>query len=311
MRKKILFHIGYHKTGTTFLQRNVFCLPEFNLISRKDTQKQLLALDPYRFNVDGFEDWLSEKCISDKLNVISDEELSGNIHTGGNGRSVTYETINRLSSIKRFDVYILVLIREQVSIIDSCYRQYVKKGGTYTFYKYYYAEKTGCLRHRFPGFYLDHFRYDDVIEHLYSAIGESNVLLEPYEAVKDDLANKILARLYSNGLLDKKLTLSKNANETPRVNESFSNVSLKLARITNRISSNDPVNRQNIVNMAILNPILNKIYNIFDRLLFKRFSKKYCFNQDMVNEIRDYFREPNKRLMKLVKKDLSQFGYRD
>ena len=94
MRKKILFHIGYHKTGTTFLQRNVFCLPEFNLISRKDTQKQLLALDPYRFNVDGFEDWLSEKCISDKLNVISDEELSGNIHTGGNGRSVTYETIN-------------------------------------------------------------------------------------------------------------------------------------------------------------------------------------------------------------------------
>ena len=88
--KKIIIHIGYHKTGTSWFQKTYFKLhPEFHLINRKFIQKHILKPSSYSFNSKEVKA-LFLKEVHDvssdvKYFVISEEELTGNPHSGGKG----------------------------------------------------------------------------------------------------------------------------------------------------------------------------------------------------------------------------------
>ena len=48
-----LFHIGYHKTGTTFLQRSVFPKPEFSLVAKtRALWPSFVQVDPFAFDAE-------------------------------------------------------------------------------------------------------------------------------------------------------------------------------------------------------------------------------------------------------------------
>ncbi len=53
MQDRILIHIGYHKTGSTFLQKSVFSHQEFGFCypwSRGDYFEQLILVNPFTFD---------------------------------------------------------------------------------------------------------------------------------------------------------------------------------------------------------------------------------------------------------------------
>ena len=111
---KIVIHVGLHKTGTSFLQAEIF--PKI---------KNVNYIGMLRYG---------SKIYEDKLNIISDEELSVNPHLPpchGNyfdsgQRNVIAE---RLQSIFP-NAKIILGIRNKDTWLRSVYSQYVKGGGT-------------------------------------------------------------------------------------------------------------------------------------------------------------------------------------
>lgn len=114
--KEIYFHIGLHKTGTTFLQRNVF--PYI-----KDIDYYCKDFRPFK---------LGQKIT--KKTLVSDENLSGVPYSDRND-----SRLFNLNSIKKYypDAKIIVFTRKD-GWIESLYSTYVKDGGTYTFDNWYF-----------------------------------------------------------------------------------------------------------------------------------------------------------------------------
>lgn len=301
-KPKLLIHVGYHKTGSTFWQKNIFRAENINLLDRAEVQHELLQPSVYEFSKKHFNDWLSQRLVPNQLNVISDEELSGNIHTYGNGRSITFEMIERLSEIEVADVYILMFIRNQVDMIDSCYRQYVKRGGSCSFNNYVNPKGLGSHRHRFPRFSLEHFRYDDVISHWYRKLDKESVLIYTYERFKQS-PDEILKDL------SQKLSIPLTSFSTEKqANKGLSNVSITLARISNRMFNDDPIAKNSIFSFRLMQLFFIKIYTRLDGF-FPRFKKINYFDNEMKEKLDDYYHESNKKTEKLLELKLSDLNY--
>ena len=132
----IFIHVGLHKTGTTFLQREIF-----------------------------------PKLQSDKIRIISNEALSGIPHqpvhhADGLGYFERYQLADYIHF--RFpDARIIVGLREKKSWVFSCYCQYVKTGGFLcfddwrrdVFYEKYldFDGYVDYLRSCFPSVYVYYF----------------------------------------------------------------------------------------------------------------------------------------------------------
>lgn len=155
-----IFHIGYHKTGTTWFQVNYYPrIYDLQLISREETQKILLKPRPFDFSLDKVKNQINSN--TQKRLVFCDEELSGNIHNGGLNGLLTKEIGYRIK--ESFPNAIVVLfIRNQIDMIASVYNQYVKKGGTLSIEKYLFPDQSDY--HRFPLFSFEHFKYHKLIE---------------------------------------------------------------------------------------------------------------------------------------------------
>ncbi len=304
-KPKLLIHIGYHKTATTFFQKQLFSNKQFNLVDRLEIQKNLLQPSPYSFDKNRFNLWLKKRLVTNKLNIISEEEISGNIHTSGNGRSITSEMVERLSTINVADVHIIIMLREQCSMVESCYRQYIKKGGTFSFNNYFNSEKNGGQRFRFQGFSLEHLKYDDVVKHYHNNFGIERVHCFLYEEFLAD-KKKFLTSLQA--LLDMNQCFSEILLEK-HVNPSLSNLSIFFAKISNRFTVCDPISRGRIFYIPFLNKIVIKVYMLIDRCLPRTLIYKKYLSHQQEKKINDYFLESNERLFSDTGLRLKKYGY--
>ena len=111
----IIIHIGLHKTGTTFLQEEVF--PKIKNVN---------------YNRDVF--WT--KNYPNKINIISNEWISGQpYHSKAKkeDREIIAHKIHRIYPKAK----IIIGIRDKQSWIKSLHVQYVRKGGTFKFNDWY------------------------------------------------------------------------------------------------------------------------------------------------------------------------------
>ncbi|PIP80033.1 MAG: hypothetical protein COW84_07415 [Gammaproteobacteria bacterium CG22_combo_CG10-13_8_21_14_all_40_8] len=310
-KPKLLIHMGYHKTATTFWQRQVFSIPCFNLIDRLQSQAHFLEKTPYNFSAKALNEWLAQVIDPNKMNVISDEELLGNIHTGGNGGSITYEVIERIAAIEGVELYILLFFREQTSMIESCYRQYVKKGGCYSIQNYIYPPKS-AVRHRFAAFSLEHFMYHDAIEHLQRKMSKKNVLALPYEKFCEK-PNEVYAEL-GKLLGSQKLEVAirdglKLLDGQKTSNKSLSNLSLILAKVFNRLSRHDPIARHSFIHIPYIDVIFKKLYEGIDRFIPRKYRYLSLLSSEQKSNLRELYCLSNSKLEKLLGISLAQYGY--
>jgi len=138
-----LLHIGYHQTGTTWLQRCVFrnAVAGFSFAAGgKTLRPAFVELDPPSFDPDTarrtFEPGIRKAQDGDLLPVLCAERLSGNPHF----RSQDGEAIAVRVAAALPEARVLIGIREQRSILVSLYKQYVKRGGPVSFRRYASAE---------------------------------------------------------------------------------------------------------------------------------------------------------------------------
>ena len=305
-----LIHIGYHKTGTTFFQDIVFRNhPNVRLIDRSEVQKVFLRIGSFSFNPDAAAKWFSGQ--KDDIHsekdwlVISDEELSGNIHTGGNGGYLAKEMAERLFSVLP-DAQISIHIRNQYEMIESVYRQYVKKGGTFNIKKYLF-DNDG-FNHRFPQFSFEHFEYEKLVKYYMSLFGKENIHIFIYEEMRNNI-DTFLEKYF----LELQMPVVKDIIQTgkKRVNERLSFVSIFFARFTNRFYGSDPINRRVFLHIPLFNKVCRSVYKEIDKMPFIKNldRKRSLLNGEMRGYIKEYYAKSNEELSDILGTDLSCYGY--
>ena len=200
-----LIHIGFHKTGSTWLQHELFhpdsdCFcpltPDRNLNSGKFIGKHFVRdherylLSSFDMNTDAVQQAVDVvlKCIDpgDRVPVISYERLSGNPHAGSFDARIIADRIKASFPGAR----IFCVIREQKDIILSTYHQYLKIGGTDSITDYLTRSYDG----RRPGFSPAAFNYIYLVDYYYELFSPENVLVLPYEMLGDS-ASEFFRRL--------------------------------------------------------------------------------------------------------------------
>lgn len=181
---RALVHIGYHKTGTNWLQRHYFGDPRtgtkwIGKSGKEHPVRQLVAARPFEFDASvslaQFEPLLLEVEEAGLLPVVSFERLSGHPFSGGHdGREIA----TRLKAVFP-EAKVLAVIREQRSMIVSTYKQYVKAGGPLSLPRFVSPPRSTSMR--VPWFDLRQFEYEHLIRCYQSLFGKDRVLVLPFE----------------------------------------------------------------------------------------------------------------------------------
>jgi hypothetical protein len=219
-------HIGFPKTGSTFLQKSLF--PQFSKDVEcidQDTSSTLfmpvMNYDDTVFDIDRVRERFQRVWKDTRKVLFSSEPLTGLHHQS----AFVNRTLiaNRLRAIG-FD-RVIISIRNQYDILESAYKQYIKSGGVLKFDQYisFDTERPGYL-------YPEYFRYDLIYELYAGDFGKSNVLILQYEDMQqtsyiNDLSTFLSVAPIKTEPLD-------------RINPSLSNSKSRILRLINHTTYN-------------------------------------------------------------------------
>jgi Sulfotransferase family len=184
----MLVHIGHHKTGTTFLQSHIFCNKDKGFfdpwtVDSGEAIEHFVLTHPRRFDprvVREAFDAARGAGGDGRVPVISHEDLCG---YPVYARYYGFEVADRLHATFP-EARVLIVIREQRSMLRSLYGQYVKQDGEWPIEMFLGngAERTGFA----PICRLDHLEYDLLAGHYIERFGRDRVLVLPFEELQRD-----------------------------------------------------------------------------------------------------------------------------
>jgi hypothetical protein len=186
---RVLAHIGYHKTGSSWLQHAVFEDPAsgYGSVGHRELShplRRIVAEDPLRYDAPGVRSQLEALIAGAEARglqpVVSMERLSGTAFTGG---SDSRQIADRLREALD-DAGVLVVIREQRSVIVAVYKQYVKAGGTASIAQFLQPARDRAARANL--FDLRYFEYEHLLGYYRALFGPERVLALPFELLARD-----------------------------------------------------------------------------------------------------------------------------
>lgn len=298
-----LIHIGYHKTATSWLQKNIFVdHPQIIMpFSYMEIVENIVFPNSLDFLADETQKFFSlgmpESENTDKFSVLSAERLCGNPHSGGYDSK---EIADRISTIFP-TAKILIVVRNQVDMIASTYKQYIMADGVATIEEYL----EGANPERYPSFNYKHFSYDRLVKYYISLFGSENVQVMFFEDFCTDpktFSNNLLAFMGTSAEIEYEYDFKKIANR------SLSDSSYRALRISNKFTKNPEM--LNFPLFSIPGRVMfRRMANGFDKVFRLNNSKNYYKNKTR-EIIGDYYSESNKQLSIITGIDLSTKGYR-
>ena len=184
-----LLHIGYHKTGSTYLQNFLFqTVNGFSTETGKNRVqivKDFVYPDNFKFDARQVEEeylsYISKAHASGLRFVLSHERLSGYPPSGGYDRMLIAQRLaDTFPGAK-----VLIIIREQRSLIRSMNSQYISDGGHLSLSGF--LKKPEPQLGRMPYFRLEMYEFDQLISHYRSLFGQAQVLVLPFELMAFNL----------------------------------------------------------------------------------------------------------------------------
>lgn len=287
-------HIGFQKTGSTFLQRQFFSkFEKFDYLSPPYTQHEehwnkLQYGDGTQFEMQEFKNKFKSNYFSNDSLLISDEGLVGKPIYGGMQRTLICERLKQNFP----DAKILIIIRGQFEMLKSLHNQWVKgaRKGTKTFGDFLWYKKVEydpkssfTLKDMYFNtnedyVHLDFLNYLELIKLYKSKFREVKVL--PYELMISDFDAYMLE-------ISKFLNVSLNQSE---LNNSKMNLSLSNIALAKKIAAN-----------SILKLPLTRLESKFliERSVKTISKKNEAEYKSNFNSIKNYFKNSNSRLIEL------------
>jgi hypothetical protein len=181
-----LIHIGYHKTGSTWLQDEIFADPSYGFVQadpRMLADEAFISVNPFAFDASQaaelFRPLFADAGERDLVPVVSHERLSGDPNSGGVDSRDIADRLNETFPNGR----VLIVIREQREMLLSVYKSQVR------FTTYTIAERwrdRTIRERRTPGPTLDYFAYHYLVAYYQKLFGAERVLVLPYELLRRD-----------------------------------------------------------------------------------------------------------------------------
>ena len=283
---KNLFHIGYHKTATTWFQKKFYpLLKNYNQVDRSKIRDF--------FYENNYQDFSSKK-----NQIFCDEELSGNIH---NGAYLGLLSENIATKISKFEnPKVIIFIRNQYDIIVSSYLQYIKEGGNYSFSRYI-EHKEFERSNRSSLFSFKHFDYKNLIHKYQSLIGKENVYIYLFE---DFITDQEL--FISSFIKDHNLEIDLNKVDVKKNNNSSSYVSLFFARIINSFSRKNVLYKYYIIHLPFIYEYAREILR---RIKIFPVRSRSFLNDEFRQIINKKYSDSNKSIAKEYNLDLDKYNY--
>jgi hypothetical protein len=183
----ILVHIGYHKTATKWLRAVLFQDPSagYRWLGKGENHpvNRLITVRPLEFDAAAIraelQPLIDEALAAELVPVVCFGRLSGHAFSGGYDSKEIADRLKLVLPQGR----ILIVVREQRSMIVSTYKQYVKAGG---------SARPGHFLDppnrdwRVPTFDFGHFEYHHLVGYYRSLYGPDAVLVLPYEQLIED-----------------------------------------------------------------------------------------------------------------------------
>jgi hypothetical protein len=309
-----LVHIGYHKTGTNWLQDEVFGNAETGyawLGKRPLTHPvhRLVRDRPLEFDAaevrDEFEPLVWKAADAGLVPVVSFPRLSGHAFSGGYDSKDLADRVHAVFPDSR----ILIVVREQRSMIVSTYKQYVPAGGVSTVRSFLSPDPES---RRVPRFDFGHFAYDGLIRYYQSLFGRESVQVLAYEQLVGDgpgfvraigefgghrIPDEVVARLPFRA----------------RSNSAQSAFAVGLSRPLNLFGPRSDLNPQPIVESKALFSLARQIRRLDPAklpLLRERAARGEIELRRAVEEaVGDRYVESNRATAELTGLDLSSYGW--
>lgn len=177
MTRKLILHVGTHKTGSTSIQRTVSLLARKRASGVTDLSNPMRAFIPTLGTAGeipfldakaSIQDALATHTRDGRVNIWSNEVLLGNPYQAYPHSSRTMERLAQVT--EGYDVHCVIYFRRQDSFIESLYKQSLQEGNAHT------TEEFIAL---LP---LDRFGWNHLADSLVSAFGETRVSIFPYSA---------------------------------------------------------------------------------------------------------------------------------
>jgi hypothetical protein len=180
----LLIHIGFHKTGSTWLQEELFNDPGLGFSSETGEARQQIIMrigvpDPLSYDAaEVASHYLPAVTAARELGLtlaLSHEQLSGHPSSGGRDRLMIAQRLRATFP----DARILIIFREQRALIQSMYSQHITAGGVESLRHFLSKPEPWCGRR--PTFAFEHYEFDKLIGFYRDLFGSDRVLALPLE----------------------------------------------------------------------------------------------------------------------------------
>jgi len=309
MKQFDFVHIGFQKTATTWLQTNHFFHPKIQILNI-DQHATFLNEFVYRsdflFEPNSFRNkfqQILQNRPADTCYGLSWERLSGDMLSGLDAKPLAERMYAVLGQTR-----IVIVIRNQLSMLASCYNQYVQMGGACDFKTFVNDRDIAGSR------LLERLCYHGLICFYQNLFGHENVHVAFYENIQR-APKKFLHRLWT--FLGMPICNVNISND--HVNRSTSPHMLFLKRQLNHLFSL-PYNKTS--NPALPYELHQYVrYHLFnDEAITTRFNeilatthpqKKLlaCLSETKRTQLSTYFHESNQKLVTLLSMDFKDLGY--
>jgi hypothetical protein len=304
--ERLLIHIGYHKTGSTWLQDAFFPMPGSGFVLpwvRAEVNEEFVLPNDFQFDrertVAFFREGLARAGGSGLVPVLSNERLSGNPHSGGFDSKQLADRLVSLFPGAR----VLAVVREQQSAIRSAYYQYVREGGVASIEGYLHPPEAG--RYRLPLFDFDYFAYDRLIAYYQKLFGADRVLVLAYEdlAVDPRAFAAEICRFVGLGEPDEV--------QTGRRNVGLSGLSVAIKRRFNALFVRDALNVAPPLPWDGANRRLWQLCRVIDRVVPRAWTRAFDVRvrRRIAEAVEGRYAKSNRRVQSLTGLDLGRHGY--
>ena len=312
----VLIHVGFHKTATSFLQTEFFSQTQLGfhqyprLYCTKLVHEDLASLSPFdklaSHTIKELRQFAHDAAKKGLLAVISHERLSGYPASGG------FDSKQILDHIKEIfpNASILIIIREQISLIQSVYSQIITDGGGYSLRNFLNSVEPEIIR--MPQFRRSFYEFDKYIDYCHTLFGKDHVLTLPYEFLLENYA-EFFEQIGVFALPNdwKKIRKSQQLPQNKVINTSKSMLLQSISRILNSLFYQNQLSNSALITSKSLPKLLHTCEQLLNPLIPK-FIEKYL-SQKMRNLIREYvgsyYSQSNVRTSKLIGIDLAKYNY--
>jgi hypothetical protein len=299
-----VLHIGFSKCASTYLRALFRAHPRIHLVFKSGYFTPFLAKDMT------FSQYQSLFPDDRKLHIESDEHLTlPGIHPELGVRSTNLEQFSEVADkIRAFlpDVRIIMVIRNQASLLVSRYSEYLITGGSLefqTFASSMTGQRTGGNQH-YQNYYFQ------IISILEARFPRENLLILMQEAMKADTEH-VTSTIAQFIRLKDGLTLKKGLRTERR---SLSYAGMHLLRRLNKhlvhhssVGGTSPTTR---IPLSIYQNIVRAV-RALDFYVLSHISppSTRVLTEELRNSILGHFREDNLKLQNYFQRDLRALGY--